>query len=183
MLRTAIVFILPLLALFAEPLIAQGMHGHMHGADGTGHDEVTMPGLRGEDATPEESMELEVMFRGFETFTRSVTNLPNGIRAVTSSSDPAVMEALVSHVTGMLTRIEDGRDPKIFIQSPTLDILFAQNDDIETEIEITDEGVVVTQTSDNPDVVAALHTHAAEVSDMAERGMVAVHERMMGGSN
>jgi hypothetical protein len=29
-------------------------------------------------------------------------------------------------------------------------------------------------------LVQALHTHAAEVSDMAARGMEAVHERMMG---
>ena len=33
--------------------------------------------------------------------------------------------------------------------------------------------------SPDPEVVAALHTHAAEVSDMADRGMQAVHERMM----
>ena len=32
----------------------------------------------------------------------------------------------------------------------------------------------------HPELVAALHTHAAEVSDMAKRGMMAVHERMMG---
>ena len=34
------------------------------------------------------------------------------------------------------------------------------------------------QTSDDPEVVAALHTHAAEVSAMVERGMEAVHEMM-----
>ena len=61
-----------------------GMHGH--GADGTGHDEVTMPGLQGRNATPEESAELAVMFRNFPTFTREVTNLPDGIRTVTRSS-------------------------------------------------------------------------------------------------
>jgi len=37
------------------------------------------------------------------------------------------------------------------------------------------------QTSGNPEVVALLQKHAAEVSDMAERGMEAVHERMMNG--
>jgi len=37
----------------------------------------------------------------------------------------------------------------------------------------------VTQTSDDAEVVAALHKHAAEVSDMALRGMDAVHDRMM----
>lgn len=158
-----------------------GMGGgmHAHGADGTGHDMVNMPGLRGVDATEEESAELAVMFGNFQTFTRTVENLPNGIRSVTSSSDDEVMATLVSHVTGMIGRVEDGRDPKVFIQSPTLDVFFEKGDRIRTDIEVTDEGIVVTQTSDDPELVAALHTHAAEVSDMAARGMQAVHERMM----
>ena len=157
--------------------MGMGMHGH--GADGTGHDEVNMPGLQGLDATPEESAELATMFRNFPTLSREVTNLPDGIRTVTRSSDPEVMEVLVSHVTGMIGRVEEGRDPKVFIQSPTLDILFKRNDAIETEIEVTDEGIVVVQTSGDPEVVAALQTHAGEVSDMADRGMQAVHEMMM----
>jgi hypothetical protein len=153
--------------------------GHMHGADGTGHDEVNMPGLRGENATPEESAELAVMFRNFQTLSREVTELPNGIRTVTRSSDPDVMENLVSHVTGMIGRVETANDPKIPIQSPTLDIFFARGDKITTDIDVTDEGIVVVQTSDDPEVVKALHIHAGEVSDMADRGMAAVHEMMM----
>ena len=42
-----------------------------------------------------------------------------------------------------------------------------------------ENGVIVTQTSDKSDVVAALQKHAGEVSDLAKRGMVAVHEQMM----
>ena len=75
--------------------------GH-HGADGAGHDENTMPGLRGANATDEESAEIAVLFRKFESIDRTVTNLPNGIRTVTSTKDPAAMEALVSHVVGMI---------------------------------------------------------------------------------
>ncbi|HBZ43484.1 MAG TPA: hypothetical protein DEO85_05355 [Maritimibacter sp.] len=154
---------------------------HMHGAGGMmAHDEVTMPGLRGLNASPQESKELAVMFRHFETLSRDVETLPNGIRTVTRSSDPEVMDALVSHVVGMIGRVEAKDDPEIFIQSPTMDIFFARAEGIETEIEMTDDGIVVVQTSDDPDLVAALHTHAAEVTDMAERGMQAVHERMMG---
>jgi hypothetical protein len=153
--------------------------GHMHGADGTGHDEVNMPGLRGENATSEESAELAVMFRNFETITREVTNLPNGIRTVTRSSDEDVMNQLVSHVFGMVRRVEDNDDPKIIIQSRTLDIFFQRGDEIESEIELTDEGIVVTQTSQDAELVAALQEHAAEVTDMADRGMEAVHEMMM----
>lgn len=161
---------------------AAGHGGGMHGHGGGGmmrHDMTNMPGLRGLDATPEESAELAVMFNNFETFTRSVENLPNGIRTVTSSSDDVVMANLVSHVTGMINRVEEGRDPQIFIQSPTLDVFFLKGDGIETEIEITDEGIVVVQTSDDPELVTALQVHAAEVSDMAKRGMAAVHDAMM----
>lgn len=98
---------------------------------------------------------------------------------MTFSDRPEVMDVLVSHVVGMAARVEEGRDPKVIIQSPTLDIFFARHDRIETEIGVTEAGIVVTQTSSDPEVVAALHTHAAEVSDMADRGMQAVHEMMM----
>ncbi len=155
----------------------QGMHGH--GADGTGHDEVNMPGLRGLNATPEDSAELAVMFRNFQVISREVVNLPNGIRTVTRSSDEAVMEALVSHVVGMIGRVESGDDPQIMIQSPTLDVFFVRGDAIVTEIEVAEDGIVVVQTSDDPELIKALQVHAAEVSDMADRGMQAVHEMMM----
>ena len=87
----------------------------------------------------------------------------------------------LSHVAGMIARVEQGRDPQIFIQSPTLDVFFARGDTLETVIDYTDAGIVVTQTSTDPLLVAALHAHAAEVTAMADRGMAAVHEMMMGG--
>ena len=137
-----------------------------------------MPGLRGANASQAESDELAVMFENVDTITRQVTNLPNGIRTVTRSSDEDVMAVLVSHIVGMVDRVERGDDPEIFIQSPTLDILFANGADMHSQINVADEGIVVVRTSTDPDVVAALHIHAAEVSDMVDRGMQAVHEAM-----
>ncbi|WP_417263047.1 hypothetical protein [Celeribacter sp.] len=93
---------------------------------------------------------------------------------------PVVMDALVSHVVGMTARVEDGRDPQVYVQSPTLDFFFARTGAIETELEVTEEAILVVQTSDDPEILAALHVHAGEVSDMAEQGMMAVHERMLG---
>ncbi|SIO09118.1 hypothetical protein [Vannielia litorea] len=180
MLRIALALVTALGAF--TPATAQ-MHGgggmHGHGADGTGHDMATMPGLRGEDATEVESAELATLFRNFTTLSREVELLPNGIRTVTSASDPEVMDALVSHVVGMIDRVGQGRDPKIFIQSPTLDIFFARPGAIASDVEVTDAGIVVTQTSTDPEVVEALHIHAGEVSRMADSGMQAVHEMMM----
>lgn len=167
------------LSATAPALAQMHGHGHMHGADGTGHDMVNMPGLQGENATAEESAELALMFQRFQTLSREVENLPNGIRTVTRSSDPLVMDALVSHTVRMIDRVGQMNDPKIFIQSPTLDIFFARGDRIQSEVDVTDEGVIVVQTSDDPEVVAALHTHAAEVTAMVEQGMHAVHQMMM----
>ena len=157
--------------------IGAGMHGHGH--NGTGHDEVNMPGLKGKNATETESSELAILFQNFRTITREVTNLPNGIRTVTHSYDKAVMDILVSHNVGMIGRVETGDDPGIFIQSPTLDIFFERGDRIDTSIEVTDEGVIVVQTSEDPEIVEALQIHAAEVTAMADQGMRAVHEMMM----
>ena len=158
------------------------MHSSMHdrhSINGMGHDIKNMPGLRGANASQAESDELAVMFEKFDTISREVTNLPNGIRTVTRSSDEAVMAVLVSHIIGMIDRVERGDDPQIFIQSPTLDILFLNGAEMQSQIDVTDEGIVVVRTSTDPDVVAALHIHAAEISDMADRGMQAVHEAMM----
>ena len=40
-------------------------------------------------------------------------------------------------------------------------------------------GILVIQTSNDAEVVSALQKHAMEVSDLADRGMAAVHEQMM----
>lgn len=45
---------------------------------------------------------------------------------------------------------------------------------------MTATGIAVVQTSDDPDVVIALQTHAAEVSNLAARGMQSAHEAMQG---
>jgi hypothetical protein len=158
-----------------------GDHGMMdhYGGGIMQHDETNMPGLQGENATPEESADLAVLFNNFDTITREVENLPNGIRTVTRSSDADVMDALVNHSVGMIDRVGQLDDPKILIQSPTLDIFFLQGEDIVSEVSIEDEGLIVVQTSENPQIVEALQVHAAEVSAMADRGMQAVHEMMM----
>ncbi|MEN8895577.1 MAG: hypothetical protein ABF248_05745 [Yoonia sp.] len=153
-----------------------GMAGH-HGA-GMQHDEVNMPGLRGENATAAESAELAMLFRNFDTITREVENLSNGIRTVTRSTDRAVMDALVNHSVGMIDRVGQLDDPQILIQSPTLDVFFLHGNEILSDVSVEDEGLVVIQTSDNPQIIEALQKHAAEVTAMTERGMQAVHEMM-----
>ncbi|MGB7240856.1 MAG: hypothetical protein WBC93_02070 [Sulfitobacter sp.] len=179
--QTALLLVAALAVGIGGTYVAMSDYGtaHLHGAHHANHDEVDMPGLRGENASATESEEIEVLFRNFETITREVENLPNGIRTFTASKDQAVMDALVNHSVGMIDRVGQMDDPKIRIQSPTLDIFFLRGDGITSNVEVTDEGLLVVQTSDDPELVSALQTHAAEVTAMAEKGMQAVHEMMM----
>ncbi len=147
------------------------------------HDEVNMPGLQGKDTTQQEVSDLKEIFRSHKGISRDVTNISNGIITTTEAKDETLREAIFSHVSMMVTRLQEGKNPEVIIQSPTLDALFEVYDEIETEIELTELGVKVIQTSANPAVVGLLQTHAAEVSDMSKRGMQAVHERMAGQSH
>lgn len=184
------VFGLGALAMWFAPHMLNGSHDYAeqmkahHGSSEEGqmnhsHDQVNMPGLRGRDTTENEVNDLKTIFKNHQQITRTVENISNGVITTTETTEDKLREALVSHVVAMVTRLEEKRDPQIIIQSPTLDILFAKSDAIKTQITMTELGIVVTQTSTNSSVVKALQIHADEVSDMARRGMEAVHDRML----
>lgn len=137
-----------------------------------------MPRLQGKDTTEQEVSVLKEIFRSYEGISRSVTNVQNGIVTTTEAENESLREAIVSYVSMMVTRLQEGRNPEIIIQSPTLDALFGVYDEINTVVEMTELGVKIIQTPSNPKVVRLLQTHPAEVNDMANRVMEAVHERM-----
>ncbi|MGB3281100.1 MAG: hypothetical protein WBA92_18110 [Pseudorhodobacter sp.] len=158
-------------------------HAIMSRMHGMGMDHIGGIGIghmfKGVDTTPEEEDELRAMFEGHTQITRSVENLPNGIRTVTEASNPDLRDKLVTHVIGMIDRVDQGRDPKVTIQSLTLDVLFKNRALITTAMDPTETGIIITQTSDDAETVAALQKHAAEVSDLAARGIVSAQEAMM----
>jgi hypothetical protein len=150
-----------------------GMHGQM------GRGRMSMMGMGHGSATTSEMGEIHSMLFNHDSIKRTVTNLPNGIRTVTESDNPEMAATIASHVAGMGKRVKEGRDPDLPIQSQTLKIIFKNRDKITTTYESIPKGVVVLQTSDDSETVAALQKHAAEVTDLANRGMVAAHETMM----
>jgi len=159
---------------------ADNHHGHskmMHGHHK--HDEVNMPGLQGKDTTPKEVNDLKNIFQNHKKISRTVKNIKNGIETVTISKDEKIRESIVSHVSMMVTRFQQGKNPEVIIQSPTLTELFKYYQKIDTEIELVEDGIKVIQTSNDPVVINLLQKHAAEINDMVKRGMQSVHERMM----
>lgn len=107
---------------------------------------------------------------------RTVENLPNGIRTVTESADPGVARAIKAHVASMEKRLNEGHVFNLF--SPTLPVLFENKDKIQTVVETTEKGAIVTQTTADPTVASALQAHALEVSELARDGMVAMMRNM-----
>ena len=127
----------------------------------------------------DERRDINNLFFDHGRIKRTVTNLPDGIRTVTESDDPQVAEVIKKHVAEMGKRVEEGRDPGLAIESTALHAIFQDKDKIKTTYEVTEKGIVVVQTSTDEAAVKALQDHATQVSDFAQRGMVAAHEAMM----
>jgi len=168
--------------------MGQGMHGQrgmrgqmgpgMRGGMGPGMMGMG-PGMMGGTATTGERGDIHDLFLNHDRIKRTVTNLPDGIRTVTESDDPQVAAVIKRHVAEMGKRVDEGRDPGLPIETPALHAIFRYKDTIKSAYEVTEKGVIVVQTSTDAAAVKALQQHAAEVSDLARRGMVAAHEAMM----
>ncbi len=164
-------------AVFAHPggmgpgmmgpgMMGQGMMGQGMGGPMAGH-------MQHGDASFADDMRLvHAMLFAHDKIKRTVANLPDGIRTVTESDDPGVARAIKAHVASMEKRLSDGKIFNLF--SPTLPVLFENRDKIKTVVETTERGSIVTQTSGDAKVVAALQAHAVEVSELARDGMAAM---------
>jgi hypothetical protein len=134
-----------------------------------GHDSATMAQMG----------VIHELVMGHDRITRTVTNLADGIRTVTESDDPRLAQLIRNHVVTMDQRVSKGDDASLPMESPALRTIFRNRDRIRTTTDSTAKGIVVVQRSSDSTTVAALQRHAAEVSDLVQRGMVAMHEGMM----
>jgi hypothetical protein len=140
------------------------------------------PGMMGMNHDAQTMLELGAIHElvvNHDRIKRIVTNLPDGIRTVTESDDPKVAQYIQEHVTSMNQRVRAQSDPGLPIESPALRAILRNGDKVRTNVETTAKGAIVTQTSTDSDTVKALQDHAAEVSDLVRRGMIAIHEAMM----
>ena len=156
------------------------MHGMGPGATAGSHGPMAgmVARLTRQDAGSSADMGLvHELLVNHDKIRRTVTNLPNGIKTVTESDDPQVAQAIKAHVASMSQRLGDGREFNIF--STTLPVLFENKDKIKSTVEMTEKGSVVTRTSTDAKVVTALQGHAAEVTELAQEGMVAMRRGMM----
>jgi len=101
---------------------------------------------------------------------RTVEDIPGGIRATTTSADPAVAAQIRMHVRQMQARLEEGRP--IRHMDPLFREIFRHHDEVRLLIEDVPGGVQVTETSDDPQVTLLIRQHARRaVSEFVEGGM------------
>lgn len=166
----AAIFTIP---LASAPAHAQRQGGGMMGMGGgmmsMGHDSATMAQMA----------MIHELILNHDRITRTVTNLPDGIRTVTESDDPLIARRIKEHVASMNQRVAAGDDPGLPIESAAVHTLFRNKDKIRTRAETTAKGIVIVQTSSDSVTIAALQQHASEVNDLVRGGMVALHEAMM----
>jgi hypothetical protein len=156
------------------------MHGSAPGTAAGSHGPMGGPmagGMQHDDAFAADMQWVRGMLFSHDRIKRTVTNLPNGIKTVTESDDPQVAQAIQTHVASMVQRLSDGKEFNLF--SKTIPVLFENRDKIRTTVEATANGSIVTQTSDDAKVVAALQEHATEVDELVRDGMAAMMRGMM----
>jgi len=152
---------------------------HMGAGMGPGMMGMGMMGMSHDEATMAQLGTIHELFINHDRITRTVTNLPDGIRTTTESDDPRIAQLIKDHVGSMGKRVATGDVPGLPMESEPLHSIFWNYDKVRTKVETTDKGVVVTQTSGDAETVAALQQHASEVSDFVTEGMVAMRTAMM----
>lgn len=120
---------------------------------------------------------MQLFMRHAEIY-RTVTMLPNGVRAATESDDPATAALVQAHVGEMYRRLDKGLTFP-YPMSRSVPAMFAHPIAYRRKLEATPKGVVVTETSDDPAMIAVIHAHAREIDGFVRDGMPAMMRGMM----
>lgn len=114
-----------------------------------------------------------------ESITRTIEDLPNGVRTLTESADTMVARLIQEHMTSMEQRVRNDDQFCAHMQSEALTAIYRLQKDIRIDVKPTPRGVQVTQTSNNPQAVQALQQHAQEVSALVKGGPDVLRASMM----
>ncbi|REJ85432.1 MAG: hypothetical protein DWQ36_10100 [Acidobacteria bacterium] len=118
---------------------------------------------------------MQLVHRYRSDIVRQVENVEGGVMTTTRSPhNRDAARALELHVREMKALLESGG--RIRDWDPLFAEIFDRYDEIEMTIEALEDGVRVTETSEDPDVVELIRAHAAKVDQFLARGREAVHE-------
>ncbi len=99
---------------------------------------------------------------------RNVIMREDGVETITESDSPEITAKIREHVHAMKGRIEDIRP--IHMRDPLFAAIFENAQTINLEVQNTDRGVRVMETSTHPYVVKLIQEHAKVVSNFIQYG-------------
>ncbi|MBD3673966.1 MAG: hypothetical protein HUJ26_10625 [Planctomycetaceae bacterium] len=111
---------------------------------------------------------IQTLMQNRNQIRRKIENLPNGVRTITETDNDQLRPVLISHVKSMYDRLEEGRP--IHRRDPLFRELFAHAKEIKMVAKPTDKGLMVIETSNNPQVVKMIQAHAEVVSLFLKNG-------------
>jgi len=118
------------------------------------------------------------MFNRHNEITRTVEEIPGGIRTTTQSTSPDLVAQLQAHVSSMYAHLDQGAE--VMCMSGSLPTLFRQANGYRRQLTLTTTGVVAEETADDPALAQAIRAHAQEVTGFVRDGMPAMMQGMMG---
>jgi hypothetical protein len=119
------------------------------------------------------------LFQRHTEIKRATDYLPNGIIDTTISSDATTAGIIKAHVVEMYDRLAENR-PFPYPISPSVTTMFAHSAAYHRSYRLLPDGIEVTETSDDPDMVKVIYAHARELDRFAKDGMPAMMRGMMG---
>ena len=120
------------------------------------------------------------MFSRHTEISRTVEEIPGGVRTTTESNSPDLAAQLHGHVSSMYSHVDQGSE--VMCMSQSLPTLFRNAGGYRRQLTLTPMGVIAEETSDDPALTDAIRAHAREVSGFVHDGMPAMMRGMMGGS-
>ncbi|GAB4970837.1 hypothetical protein MAHJHV55_45040 [Mycobacterium avium subsp. hominissuis] len=139
---------------------------------------LTDGGMMG--ASPADMSLYMDMFNRHTEITRTVEDIPGGVRTTTQSNAPDLAAQLHAHVSSMYSHLDHGSE--VMCMSQSLPTLFRNAGGYRRQLTLTPTGVVAEETSDDPALTDVIRAHAREVTGFVRDGMPAMMQGMMGGS-
>lgn len=118
------------------------------------------------------------MFARHTEITRTVEQIPGGVRTATQSNSPDLATQLHSHVSSMYSHLDQGVE--VMCMSRTLPTLFRNASGYRRQLTMSPTGVIAEETADDPALTEIIRAHAREVTGFVRDGMPAMMRGMMG---
>jgi hypothetical protein len=118
------------------------------------------------------------MFNRHTEITRTVEEIPGGVRTTTQSDAADLAAKLHAHVSSMYSHVDHGSE--VMCMSGSLPTLFRNANGYRRQLTLTPTGVIAEETADDPALTQAIRAHAQEVTGFVRDGVPPMMRGMMG---